>query len=465
MSGLQRWTDLALSPLKAAGETLLELPGALTRERRRIAVTGLQRSGKTVFITAFVHALVSARENPARALPFFPWVRSVRDISLHDVPGIARFDYEAHLAALRGAPPRWPSATRELSAVRVRLHHDPQTFLGRRLSSTATLDIDLIDYPGEWLIDLPLLTQSYGDWSRRTEDLASAPCRQDFAAAWRTDAAQIDLEAPEDPRALARIGRLYVDYLQLCRAERHLSFLQPGRFLQPVPGLDDALFFPAGRLDRPKRGSNGAALVRRYEAYRSLVRQFYGQVFGRLRRQVVLIDVLSALQKGHDSLADLALAVRTISESFEAQTPTLTRLLPFTGLDRLAFVATKADHVTSDQMLNLAGLLQDMTGALLVGQNAGGPGFQAIASVRATSEIWNVVDGKNLPFLAGIPEGGDELKQVYVGAIPSTIPAAIAWAEPDFRIRNFEPPRLPAGHAGPLPHLNMDKLLQFLLPP
>ena len=465
MSDLQRWTDLALSPLKAAGEALLDLPGALTRERRRIAVTGLQRSGKTVFITAFVHALVSAKDNPAKALPFFPWIKSVRDISLHDVPGIARFDYEAHLAALRSEPPRWPSATRELSAVRVRLHHDPQTFLGKRLSSTATLDIDLIDYPGEWLIDLPLLTQSYGDWSRRTEDLATAPGRRDFAAAWRTDAAQIDLEAPEDPRALARVGRLYVDYLRLCRTERHLSFLQPGRFLQPDQGLDDALFFPVARLDRPKRGSNGAALVHRYEAYRSLVRQFYGQVFGRLRRQVVLIDVLSALQRGHDSFADLALAVRTISESFEAQTPTLARLLPFTGLDRLALVATKADHVTSDQMFNLAGLLQNMTGALLVGSNTGASGFQAIASVRATNEVWNLVDGKKLLFLTGTPNGGADPKQVYVGAIPATIPSTEEWASLDFRIRNFEPPRLPAGHTGPLPHMNMDKLLQFLLPP
>ena len=38
MSELQRWTDLALSPLKAAGEALADFPALLTNERRRIAV-------------------------------------------------------------------------------------------------------------------------------------------------------------------------------------------------------------------------------------------------------------------------------------------------------------------------------------------------------------------------------------------------------------------------------------------
>ncbi|MCA0304912.1 MAG: YcjX family protein [Proteobacteria bacterium] len=460
MTDLQRWTDLALAPLKAAGEALVDFPALLTHERRRVAITGLQRSGKTVFITAFAHALVSAKTQPAtKALPFFPWIKKVQDVTLHEVPGIPRFDYEGHLAALQATPPRWPEATRTLSAVRIRIRHEPESFLGRRLSSSATTDVDLVDYPGEWLLDLPLLTQSYEEWSRQGEDLAGAPERADLAAAWRADAARIDLDAPEDARLLRRVGGLYVDYLRACRTERALSFLQPGRFLQPGSTPDDGLFFPVARLDKPKRGSNGAALVARYEAYRRLVRTFYATVFGRLRRQVVLIDVLTALQQGKESFSDLALAVRTIAQSFDDLAPAYLKLLPFTGVDRLALVATKADHVTTDQVRNLAGLLQDMTGALL----AGADGFQAIASVRATSEVWNMVDGTSLPFLVGVPAGGTMPKKFHVGVLPGAIPAADGWANVGFRIRTFEPPTIPPG--APLPHLNMDKLLQFLLAP
>ena len=456
MSDLQRWTDLALSPLKAAGEALVDFPTSLTRERRRIAITGLQRSGKTVFITAFAHALLTAQ-----ALPFFPWIKKVRDVSLHDVPGIPRFEVERHLECLRADPPAWPAATRALSAVRIRIQHDAEGLLGRLLSSTATLDIDLVDYPGEWLIDLPLLTRSYAEWSRKSEDLATAPCRRDLAAAWRADAALVDLDAPASPTVLARVGRLYVDYLRSCRSERALSYLQPGRFLQPESARDETLFFPVARLDRPKRGSNGAALVERYEAYRRLVRQFHADVFGRLRRQVVLIDLLTALQQGPEAFADLALTVRTIAEAFDALSPAYLKLLPFTGIDRLALVATKADEVTADQLNNLVGLLESMTGALMLREGAGSSGYHAVASVRATGQVFRQVDDRKLPFLVGIEEGETEPREFFMGAIPGTLPAADDWANFDFRIRRFAPPR---GLAyGPLPHLNMDKLLQFLL--
>lgn len=458
MNGFQRWTDLALSSLKAAGDSLADLPLPFARQRHRIAITGLQRSGKTVFITAVAHALTTAG-----AMPFFPWIKKVRGVSLHAVPGFDRFDYEGHLADLLADPPHWPAPTRGLSALRLRIQHEPHAFIAKRLSSIATTDIDLVDYPGEWLIDLPLLGQSFTQWSKQAEDLAVAPGRADLAAAWRADAALVDLDAPENGRLLAKVGRLYADYLQLCRTERSLSYLQPGRFLQPAPGLDESLFFPAAGLETPRRGSNGAALVRRYEAYRRLVRQFHDRVFGRLRRQVVLIDVLTALQHGQEAFSDLALAVRTIADSFDSLAPAYSKYLPFMGVDRLALVATKADHVTSDQVLNLAGLLRDMTGALVIDATAGTAGFQAVASVRATREVFSLVDGAKLPFLVGVPEGGGEEKQVYVGVIPSALPAAEDWAGFDFRIRRFEPPRGLAG--GPLPHLNMDKLLQFLLAP
>ena len=41
----------------------------------------------------------------------------------------------------------------------------------KRLSNESTLTLGIIDYPGEWLLDLPLMDMSFEEWSRRTLQL------------------------------------------------------------------------------------------------------------------------------------------------------------------------------------------------------------------------------------------------------------------------------------------------------
>ena len=176
------------------------------------------------------------------------------------------------------------------------------------------------------------------------EELANAGTRAALSVDWQAQAQALDPAATEDPFALARIGSAYVDYLKRCRAEG-LSYLQPGRFLAGTTPLEQ-LFFPLSRARGVRGGTNGGVLARRYEAYRKLVRRFYGEVFGRLRRQVVLVDLLTALQRGQESFADLALATRTVVEAFEELRHPLAKVLPVGRLDRLSLVATKADHIT-----------------------------------------------------------------------------------------------------------------------
>src|SRR4030088_1115698 len=62
------------------------------------------------------------------------------------------------------------------------------------------------------------------------------------------------------------------------------------------------------------------------------------------------------------SLADLAMAMRTISEGFDALRSPFNKVLGLGRVARLALVATKADHITADQINNLVGLLRDMIG-------------------------------------------------------------------------------------------------------
>lgn len=464
MTLVSRFADLAGGSFEAIGAALATIPRALNHQSYRIAVTGLQRSGKTVFVTSFAHALLHAANAEKAAFPFFPWRGQLQGGGIRDTPGVPRFPYEERLAELLAGSPKWPSATTDLSGLRVHIEHTPTSAIARQVLSRATLDIDLIDYPGEWLLDLPMISLSYRDWSSQMEELANSGSRVAISANWQGQVGSLDPTAPESAIDLARVGQAYVDYLRRCRAA-HLHYLQPGRFLAEglVGGGLDTLFFPMSRAQPAKSGTNGAALVRRYEAYRRQVRQFYRQVFGRLRRQVVLIDLLTALQHGHESFADLALAVRTITEAFDELRNPLLKSLSLGRVDRLALVATKADHISSSQVANLVALLRDMIGEPFVQANARQAGLMAIASVRATSQIARKWQGESRQLLQGTPMGGHELVEVFSGDIPGHIPDHEHWGEFEFNIRQFEPPRLHMTLDRPLPHINLDKLLQFLI--
>ena len=61
--------------------------------------------------------------------------------------------------------PDWPERTADLSEIGIEVRFAPANTAGKLLSeisgSPATLTIRIVDYPGEWLLDLPLLGQSY----------------------------------------------------------------------------------------------------------------------------------------------------------------------------------------------------------------------------------------------------------------------------------------------------------------
>ena len=65
------------------------------------------------------------------------------------------FDYRGHVRKLTDARV-WPDSTRQISELRLSISYDSATFLGRSLGR-GKLDLDIVDYPGEWLLDLPLL--------------------------------------------------------------------------------------------------------------------------------------------------------------------------------------------------------------------------------------------------------------------------------------------------------------------
>ena len=81
-----------------------------------------------------------------------------------------------------GASRHWPHSTRRISEVRIRLEFERATGLR---AGPAALIIDIVDYPGEWLLDLPLLDKTFAQWSKETLEASATAARATLAADWR----------------------------------------------------------------------------------------------------------------------------------------------------------------------------------------------------------------------------------------------------------------------------------------
>ncbi|MDX5362255.1 MAG: YcjX family protein, partial [Alphaproteobacteria bacterium] len=292
--------------------------GGLFERTLRIGVTGLSRSGKTVFVTSLVHNLLQrARLQQLRLVAEGRF--EVAILRPQPDPDIARFAFEAHRDALLGADPHWPEGTRRISQLRLSIRYRPTGLLARVAGGSSVLNLDIVDYPGEWLLDLPLLRLSFADWSAKVLEQAERGARTKLSADWRAALAGTDPDAPADEETAQRLAGLFTAYLRAARgSQANLSELSPGRFLLPgemegSPALTFCPLPPAGGPGR--RGSLRAAMEDRYRAYvRHVVQPFYSKHFARLDRQIVLMDLMSALNAGEEAWRDLETAMDDIME-------------------------------------------------------------------------------------------------------------------------------------------------------
>jgi predicted YcjX-like family ATPase len=366
----------------------------------------------------------------------------------------------------------------------------------RQNGADRTLTLDIVDYPGEWLLDLPLLNKSYEQWSRESLGLSRERPRAPLAAQWHAHLATLSAAAHEDEQAALTEARLFTDYLRACRDERFaMSLLPPGRFLMPgnLAGSPALTFAP---LDLPDEGtapenSLWAMMVRRYEAYKDVVvRPFFRDHFARLDRQVVLVDALSAFNSGPEALHDLEAALAGILDCFRIGRSTFLTSLFRPRIDRILFAATKADHLHHSSHDRLEAVLRrTVAGAVARAEDTGALiDVVALAAVRATREATVARGRDKLPSILGTPAPGEIAGAgeafdgtTEVATFPGDLPAdperlfagdgafrglsSASADRSDFRFLRFRPPQLESADAeGPtLPHIRLDRALQFLI--
>ena len=472
---------------RIALDNLTDRASGLIHPTIRLGVTGLSRAGKTVFISSLVHNLLNAGR-----LPLLEAYRSgrVSNVRLEPQPddAIPRFQYEDHINALVNDR-IWPDSTRAISELRITLDYESASGWGR-MFSRGKLSIDIVDYPGEWLLDLPLLAQDFRQFSESTVSLAQTGIRQELSRDWLQLAQSIDQDAPADEMTARRLAETFAAYLKACKSdERSLSTLPPGRFLMPgdLEGSPALTFAPLPNMPETKapKGSLRAMMERRYDAYKNIVvKPFFREHFARLDRQIVLIDALQAINRGPEAVQDLERALTDVLACFRPGSNSILSALLGRRIDKVLVAATKADHLhheSHDRLEKLAGRLVDRA-IERIGMAGAGIEVMAIASVRATREATVKEDGQLLPVIVGTPMAGETINgerfdgerktAVFPGDLPEDPETLFRGMDaasndlPEVNIVRFRPPLLERTATGAklsIPHIRLDRALQFLL--
>ncbi|EAS48667.1 conserved hypothetical protein [Aurantimonas manganoxydans SI85-9A1] len=464
-------------------DTFTDRTTGLFHPTLRLGVTGLSRAGKTVFITALVHNLLHGGR-----LPLFEAQAGGRILRsfLEEQPddAVPRFQYEEHIRTIL-EDRLWPNSTRAISELRLTIEYESGSGWGRMFSG-GRLSIDIVDYPGEWLLDLPLLEKDFAIFSAESLERARLPSRRHLAREYLDLVDSVDLEAPADETTAVALSRAFAAYLQSCRTDSAaLSTLPPGRFLMPgdLEGSPALTFAPLpvepGRT-YPK-GSLAAHLARRYEAYKTVVvKPFFRDHFARLDRQILLVDVMQAINAGPEAVRDLETALADILGCFRPGRSTWLGSFLTRRIDRILVAATKADHLHRDSHRRLEGIVRRLLDDAIARAKFSGARTDvlALAAVRATREASVQDGGETLPVIVGTPAEGETIgEETFDGRtetaiFPGDLPADPArlfvdGAEPDpMRFVRFKPPRLERDAAGltlSLPHIRLDRALQFLV--
>ncbi len=460
----------------ATVDSLLSGVDRLLDRRVCLGITGFSGSGKTTMITSLIHQL---RHYPDAALTAFPLALQNRllGIEVKALGQLPMFPYEAGAEALSSS--RWPDATRQESGCLVEIKYKTRkSIIPGKTNAIGRLFLEIHDYPGEWLLDLPMLDMSYSDWCLQFQHhlmTSEVPGAQVFFE----KLSGLDPLQPISDFALNALWQQLLDYLHRCQ-EYGLTTIQPGRLLHLKPDSPESItpFIPlldCGRLSQeqkqepkkePKKEMAEDALFRvcekHYQHYlQHRVKPFYQNTFQKVDRQLILVDVLQGLNQGEAALNDLCQALTRVLQSFEYGQNSLIQRLFHPKVDRVAFAASKIDQVLPGQHEQVRSLM-----ASLVREAQRRATFsnidvrcEAVAAVRSSS----CVEHQGQTLLKGNTASGPGL--LKHPQIPEQYPTAEDWQQLGrWQLRPLLPPAGLRLHKGErLPHIRLDSLLNDLL--
>ncbi len=429
-----------------------------------IGVTGFSGSGKSTFITSLIHQLKYSNE--AKLGGFLP-ARDEKIIGtkLLSIPGLELFDYEVGINALASDPPKWPEPTSSLSGCIVEITYKRDSFIKSVIGEQTTLRIEIRDYPGEWLLDIPLLNQEYHSWCHDMDGTFHQSKRKELMGSLFGDLKEI---SPFDVLTEDDINGIYGRFkaFLISSKEAGLTLIQPGHVL--LPGKDDSFepFFPlmnmrnysVKELKKADKDSIYKVMLKRYKDYvKNVVYPFYNDYFNSVDRQIIMVDTLKALSQGKDNFDDMMSSFSRIIDCYSYGENGFFRRLISPKIERILFLSSKPDRVLSNQHDNLRHFTNDVIKRVCT------------QSIRNTIQIETEIacavrctEDKN-DYLTGMTAEG--LGKLTHPTVPDKIPKRDEWGA----FEGWHPPELvpplntDLKHGSYLPCIRMDTVLKNLI--
>ncbi|MDC8831966.1 YcjX family protein [Alteromonas gilva] len=332
----------------------------------RFTITGLSRSGKSMLFTSLMTILKYRSEQHYQCLPLLRYLPMdlVEKLWIEPLGDLPEFPVDAHLQALENG--QWPPATESVAGfqliVRLRQTHQVKKYL---LPFTDVV-FEFIDYPGEWLTDLPMLDKTYTQWSDSAWAQQMNEPQSQFAGTWHKWVNAFDFEQPPTPDNIAGLVNAYREYLLTAKAAG-ISMLQPGSFLIPGSGFDWQEF---GFTPLPSRISSdqSSPWTQRFAHHFGLFQTQWLQTlkqntFRETDKQIILVDLFEGLNHSKSHLYQLRETLSNLSHTFVYGNPGWLQrhLLKQRKIAKVAFVATKSDLLPASEHDNLLALLKDVT--------------------------------------------------------------------------------------------------------
>ena len=429
------------------------------KERHRFTITGLSRSGKSMLFTSLMTMLKFRSEGKYDCLPLLEHLpmELVEHMWVEPLEGFKLFPVEEHLAALHQG--QWPSPTEDVYGFKLVVRLKQTGRVKKYLLPYTDIVFEFIDYPGEWLTDLPLLNRTFNQWSDSSWAQQMNRPQRDYAHDWHNMVEEFDFDiAPDETRVASLVGT-YRAYLQHAKANG-ITLLQPGSFLLGDNSYD---WQTKGFTPLPSSVSSDITnpwTVLFTEHFQHFQQQWLKplqqKTFRQADKQIILIDLFEGLNHSKQHLYQLKETLSHLAETFSYGDDSwmARHVLRQNSISKVAFVAGKADLIPPAHRDALLNLLQQITAGAVARFKNKPVQFEhfLVSAIQATDP------GSNSNSLRYLDAGGRYLEAEFE-PLPETL--AQMSADEHFPVL---PARVPEDY---LPRMlngrGLDRLFQFLL--
>lgn len=418
----------------------------------KIAITGLSRSGKTVFITSLIDQLLHQKK-----ITYTTSKHRAFKVSLKPPKSsVKRFNYYTFTKDIKTYS-KWPEGTDNITSTILEFEKKSRF----SMFGNSKFRIELIDYPGEWILDIAMLELSYEEWSDKVirwmkdvnEDLALKYL--DEIRNLTKNSSGIELET--------KLHKQYADMIRYFK-KNHYANLTPGRFLMPSDLAGDPMLFFAPIYE--SNSSLHKVFKKRYKTYlKDIVKDIQLEHFKGFDKQIILIDIVEALQNGSKCYRDMKDGLHSMLSLYDHRDKNFISQWFSPSINNVTFVATKTDLVASSQHNNYLALLNEMVEDIRRELNVSHikSNTQVIASIKCTQTVAEKHNGKTLSLIRGIDAKDNSLVEIYPGEMPSSFPLPEHWDPEDYAYEEFLPPKKSYKESEPFDHIHMDRVIESII--